>query len=502
MLSRSSVQQGLLIADGLSTAFNGKPVALVPVSGSPLEVLVGVTGLKESDNGYADYLNAQVQLAVTADEKANAATIAIDGILYDTNSEDPVTKAVPHDTVQQELIEMQAPIVARQLDHARNVVKPMIARLMELVESELSARVNSALLAADVQEVETPVVFNDPGLVAAIEKFAATNYNPDMTCSFALPVMTEEALRDLIKTNRPETDAAISAWLETEGQGWLSALYRDFFTEETTLRGTNLHSFLRYSAKDVVYARNLPNVDICRVIGLFLLADALFDNPIEGINVKLEVYNRYMADLRDSLGALLNNERTEYYRMIHDERQLIVRVENNKTLVRSELYSQFLAEGNNVEILYGNGLRDKPYSSIDDLVKNKDELQSQWHRHVAIARQAEERNIETTTRRIFTRAIIDVISWLDDDQKRSAQQIANIWEHTLDETSGKDMQDICAVATKLICRSVFPHTDAEIIIGYTNEIAAKNPNMNIRDVVLVATINYVCAWGRKQLKLV
>jgi len=503
MLSRTSVEQGLLLATALDQAFNGKPMSLVPVEGSPLAALVRITGATDPGDDYAKYLTRMVAEAVTTDDKIDSTRTLIDGILYHTNSEDPVTKLVPHDTVQEELVELHAPVVAQQLAHARNVVKPMIERLMTMVTTELNGRVNSALLAANVIEVRTPVVFNDPGMIRALEKYTTLNYNPDMVCSFALPVMSDEALRDLIKTGSPETDAAIDAWLSTEGEGWLTRLYTDFFTAATSIRDTqNLHGFLRYTAKNVVYARNLPNVDICRVIGLFILADALYDNPIEGTAVKLEDYNRYMSDLRDSLGALLVNERAEYYRMINDERQLVIRVEDNTTLVREELYEQFLAEGGDVEMLYGNGLRTKPYSSIDELRAHSDELRSEWHRHVAIARQVEERNIETITRNIFRRAVIDVIASLDEDLKKHTEHISRIWEQTLENTSNKDLRDICMVSTRLICRAVFPHTDAEIIIGLTNEVASKNPDMSIRDVVLVATINYVCAWGRKQLKLV
>lgn len=498
MLSRTSVEQGMLLATAFAAENSLRPFSLVAVPGSPLDTLNRVTGDFTNDASYAKYLTEMQSNAVTDDDTVDADRVLLDGILYNTNSADPVTESIPHDEVQEELVKSLIPTITRQLSHVRNVVKPIVDNLGSTINAELSTRVDSALLSANIVEVSTPIVFTVPALVAEIEKYASVTYNPDLICKFVLPMMTEEALRQLIITNKPEVDAAVENWLATEGNGWLEKLYTDFFTSNTSIRSIgNLHSFLRYQG--TVYGRNLPNIDICRVTGLFLLANALYDNPPEGVDVKLMDYNTYISDLRDSLGALLNNERDEYYRSVVDERNMIICVEGNTTQVRGDLYNEYLAQGGDVDVIYGNGLREKPYIKVDELRENADALRSDWHRHVAICRQTEERNVEVVTRRLFQSAIIDIIASLEGEDKSKAEVISRIWSQELEAMSNKEMNNVFDVATRLICRALFPHTDAEILINLINEVSEKNPDISPRDAVLVATINYIVKWGRKQI---
>lgn len=498
MLNRTSVEQGLLLATALDNAGLEKCHKLTPIPGSPLDKLVRITGHFDKGDNYAQYLKDTVDTAATDADRKYADDISIDAIVYHTNSIDPVTEECPHDTVMDELRQKLSPSVLHQLSHAKNVVRPMICEIAELVITQLSRKMDSALLNAEVIEIAPPVIFNDAALVAELEKYEGMNYNPDLLNNFALPPLSEEELRQLILTNKESTDANILTWLSAEEDGWLEKLYKDFITAETSLKNPgNLHSFLRQTT--TVYNRNLPNIDICKAIGLFLLADGLYNNPPEGTNVALAEYNRYMSDLRDSLGALLNNERAEYYRAVNEDQELVVYVEGTKVYVRSDLYAIYLADGGDVDVLYGNSLRNKPYITMGDIKINADELRNTWHRHVAIARAAEEQNLLNTTRRLFNTVLIDVLSKLDDDKKKQADRVAAIWKDQMESVTNNELKDIYGLTTRLVCRAIYPETDAEYYLVSINKIMENNPKIDPREAPSIATIEYIVEWCLKQV---
>lgn len=500
MLNRISVEQGLLLATGLCAASNGTPIALMPVAGSPLDMLGRVTVDFSQSQDYAQFITETVRDAQTEQDQEYADQISVDAILYHTNSADPVLGTIPHDQVMDELVAKLVPSLQHQLNHTRNVVKTKVTEIAEMVNSELSRRMDSALLNMQVKEVGTPVVFSNPTIVAEVEKYQNVPYNPDLANPIVLEPQTEAALREVIETGNDRLDADVHTWLASEEDGWLEKLFNDFFTPATSIKSPgNLHNFLRQST--TVYGRTLPNVDLCKVIGLFLLANGLYNNPIGKIDASLGDYNRFIGDLRDSLGALLNNERAEYYRAASEAQELVLYVEKNVIYVRAELYQVWLMDGGDIDVLYGNSIQQEPVITIPALNAAADKLRADWQRYIAIARAAEERNILTTTRNLFKRVLIDVINGLQEDEKRRAELIGRIWNDQLEKTSDQELTDIYAVTTKLVTRSMFPHTDAEYFLTSINEVCASNPDMDPREAATVATIDYMIDWALKQVQV-
>ena len=65
------------------------------------------------------------------------------------------------------------------------------------------------------------------------------------------------------------------------------------------------------------------------------------------------------------------------------------------------------------------------------------------------------------------------------------------FESELANIRSGDLDNIYMLAMKLVCRSRFYYTDAEIILCDIEEARRVNPNIDVREAALIATANYV-----------
>jgi hypothetical protein len=79
--------------------------------------------------------------------------------------------------------------------------------------------------------------------------------------------------------------------------------------------------------------------------------------------------------------------------------------------------------------------------------------------------------------------------------------IRSKFENELKALKADSMQCLDTAALKLICRSRFYYTQAEAILMDIQQAAAVNPEIDVREAALLATINYVTDYVADQLTL-
>ena len=477
MLTTEAVQSAIPLAQD----FLSRGLSLIPVENTPLAALT-----KESMPTHNPNIN---------DSEYAIGNAGFD-IEFTANSKQPGTDIIPHDMILDEIVPTVADTVRRSVSHARTVVVPLVEDLVSRVKTAVEQLNPSSLLGVEV------IVFNPPKPLIngvfenSIAKYSDTNYDASLALPFALPELNEEDLRKLVGTGANELEKDIDEWLANKGEGFLHSVWFDFFMLQ---KASNLHSFITQPENKSSFGRS--NADIDRLLAVHLIARNLFDNPPEGTNASLAVFNDIVAAVRNASGARLYFENQDYYDEVGKRKILVRSIAGNKVIVNGEVYKNWIAEGGENEILFGNSLVKLPSRDIDSVTARKEELLKEWNRHCAVVSTAESTRKFVRVKEIFFTAFRNQLIE-DQDAELNREVLLRNFQEQLQHIRESDLECFYSLSLRLICRARFPQTDAEEILTSINRIAKENPKLEVREAAAVAVIEYIANWIAQQLKVV
>lgn len=413
---------------------------------------------------------------------------------WTANASQPGTDLKPHDLVLDEIVPVVAETVRRNVSNARTVVVPLVEDLVRRAKDAISHLTPSELLGVEVTVFNPPAPLMNSSFETSISKFAETNYDAGYSLPFAVPEMDDADIRKLVSTGSSELDKDIDAWLATLPSAYLHSVWAEFFMLQKT---SNLHAYISQARSG--FGRS--NIDIDKLLAIHLIARNLFDNPPEGCTVSLQGFNDAISYIRNISGARLYFENQDYYDEIGKRRILVRSIAGNKIIVNGEVYRNWIEEGGENEVLFGNSLVSTPARDVETISNRKDLLLKEWNRHCAIVSAAEATRKFVRMKEILSNAFhTQLMDETDPELNREA--LLRTFNQQLDCIRESDLDCLYSLSLRLICRTRFPQTDAEQILASINRIAKENPKLEIREAAAVAVIEYIAGWIAQQLKVV
>ena len=81
------------------------------------------------------------------------------------------------------------------------------------------------------------------------------------------------------------------------------------------------------------------------------------------------------------------------------------------------------------------------------------------------------------------------------------KNVEKLFKQEINSYGGFTLENLPSVVTKLVCRSRFYKTDAEIFLSKLNKIMNDNPELPPFEASTIATIEYIVEWSLTQIEL-
>jgi hypothetical protein len=473
MLTVQSLEASLALTELLDRS----GVKVEPVPNSPLAMLVQAT-------------RSNPQFTRPDPNATGVYRPVMDDIVFVANGKDAHTGVSDHDLVLDQLVEVGVKAVQTHLQLVRNRAKPAIMELHDTVAKRLESLQASELLGMEVKIFDLPTPMKNGAFVNLIERYeAAPLANPAMTMK--CPQLTAEEIRDVMKVGAAGFDGDVAKWLAEKGDTWLLALWEDVFRSFHNESTDTFRSFVTCKEEGLDYS-----------LAIFLIARKLAEDPIEGITMSLPAFKALIAEYRDQAAGQLSRELENWAKI--KKAQILVRWQGGKTVIVNEcVYRPWIEAGGENEVLFGALLKNALLTTVPRIDNEKVSLKAAWNRHVAVTGVAEREQKFASMKRFLMIEFKKQIDELDEDggpdlTAGNKANVLKLFKDELDRLKEPECDNLFNVCLKLVCRSRFHGTGAETFLLNIEKIAKENPNLEMREVATVATIEYVADWVAAQ----
>lgn len=447
----------------------------------------GITLVPYGETPLSALINASDPTALVSPIGPNDSPVQyFDGLLKGSSYRG-VDGLVKHDVVMDEVVKVIARTVGQNLDVARNQVNPIIKKVVEDVQKGIGTRQASLTQKLAVVPDFFASIWDSPVVDGMVNRYTETPVSDaPMNFSIEQPVNIEEALR----SGAGRFDEEIKAFLDTLPIGYAAKVWDEAFN------GSN-------GAMTLTQLVNVGSRDRDAILILHLFARRMLNQVPEGVRTDLSTFRDNMASVVEQSGRAI--ARILEKRQLDLQRKNLVisypslpyemlRDGDGIIRVNGVVYNQWLEAGGKPEALFGAFLSDK-MRTYDGLLTHTPELCKIWEREERVLGIKARSDAMTNAIASIRDAITSVINDIPEDQLMVSRSVMHerLME-SLTYINAKRLEDIYTLCRKIVCRVIFPHTDAEKILNTIDELANANPEMEIREVALLATVDVVTDW--------
>lgn len=471
MLQKDAIESAI----PLTQRFDQSKLRLVPVAGSPLEMLCAdseppaVVASATDGLGFDFYLSALPQLSST--------TIA-------------GQEASQHDISLERAAEICIPAVASHISHARNIVRPEVEDLVTRVTEELANETVAGILNMEIVEEGLPAVLSMSAMQTMISKYAGAPFmNFSMNANF--PAKTAEEIIEMLMTGVGSVDSEIRVWAASLGKSFFIELWNAGFHVELSAPG---------DSQTIQDYTNTPD----KTLAVFLLARSLYNDIPEGTEMSLSSVHEMMTDYAAQTATKLDGLMSIAER--DDKNGLILRsIQGGKITVRSNVYAKWIEQGGDSDAIFGNALREVPFYTVDGINENIAELREAWRHKAEMIRAAEKinriRRIRQSMNMQYRRMLIDAHQE-DPSKAASVTTMCTKLEELIYSLRDTECSNLYDMALRVVCEVRYPHTEAFKILNNISVIKTASPELDIRECVTLSVARYVIGWVNSQTKVI
>ena len=236
---------------------------------------------------------------------------------------------------------------------------------------------------------------------------------------------------------------------------------------------------------------------------MFLLSRKLLDEPIDGFQMPLAVFEESVANIRNQSGLRLTYALSDLERL--KKNQILVRGQGVTTVtVNGPVYRDWIDQGGENEVLFGN-LLDQPSSiTVEEINAKKETLLAAWNRYVATLTTVESNKRFIRVKQLLEKHFYDQLKDIPEDEVATLgnrEIILKAFLAQLELVREDELNDIYGLVLRLLCRSRFQRTDAEEILTGIERVKRENPHIDVREAAAMSMIEYVSSWLASQFKI-
>lgn len=444
MLNRTSIEAALPVAQVLGD----KDLRLLPSDGTPMMSLLMATD------------RAAIDLSLTE----NCDMISLIG----ERSKQPA-----HQLAMADLVDLGSKSVGRILDNARNVVIPHIKEVMATVTSTVEGRRVAAISPYEIVMKEIPAVYSNQGILNLAKRFNTTSQLYPVPRELAL--LTMDDVIELVKTGMAGVDNELHNLLSLSGNEGYSVLI------------------------DVFSGRKaFGDIDFDYAAGVLVVAQALYDEPREHVQLGLNEYNTHVNEMIKAASAMTLTK-VEQYRRLREIGALYLPNQTSITqvVVLGESYRKLLDAGLTPEALIGNEMAGRQFTA-GQLIENKVKLEQIYNREMNLRALHTQSEMFRITRDSVEAVIRTEIN--KSPEGADTQLMKQRLSKYLTTMSERNSTNLYQVVADVVCNVFYLETDARSVIMIINTVGEQfGPEADPREVALLATIKYVNNWIASQL---
>lgn len=477
----------MLTADALKSAipltqlFDNAGLVVTAAPGTPLAALVAAT--RVSDNS---------EYAIVESANPSEYVPDIEGIVYLANAKEPTFDISQHDAVMDDVGDVCIRAVKSHIQIAKSVVAPIVQDLAERTIKTLAELSPSILLGMEVVVWNPPAPLMNSALEASIARFEEAPFmTPPM--SMKLPSQTVQEITALMGTGNASLDRDVAEWLATKGESFLINLWEEVFQQKQSELNTRSNKAFRDYTEH-------PVDGLDNALAIYLLTRKLAEEPLEGTEMSLPGFERLAIDFRNQSAARLMRALAEQDSNVRNG--ILVKFTTERTtVVNGAVYSKFIEEGGDNDVLFGNLLVRPSLSSVAELNAKATDLREAWVRHSSLVATTEALQRFSRTKEILSKHFRAQLIEATDGQEAAIGGVIEtmrLFDEQLAQVRTAELDDLYSLSLRLVCRSRFAKTSAEEILEGIATVSKANPRLDVRQAATISILNYVRSWVSSQ----
>jgi uncharacterized protein with HEPN domain len=398
-----------------------------------------------------------------------------------------------------EMTTVYSKLVQKHLDFAKNIVKPAISQVAEKIGVIYADLIKESKIEIEIKVDDLPEPLLDYSLVEMLAKYKGNAYIPFKSyIPFNKELSAPEVL-EYCKSADSTLDSAFAIFAAKVGDSVLVNTADMIFSSEQIGK-------LQAAFDDTASGTNYALV-------AYLLSNKLYDNPPEGITLSLEKYNEIMNDIRYAAAFRLCRAIQMAQDNI-DSKILITNYDKFSVTVVGPTYRKWKEEGGNDAAILGNVMMPSPKVYLGDIIENQSRCIEYWESqnrflNMSIQSKAYSKKKEAIRNSVLSVASDNFNEYFDHLVPEGVTATVDMVEYVeftrlldlfIDGLRETDMINVWSVSTKAVGNCLFYYTDATKILEGVDGAIQLNPNINIREALLLSTIEYVADSICSQIK--
>jgi hypothetical protein len=395
-----------------------------------------------------------------------------------------------HDLVSAEVVEAISGAVRYSMDRARNQVNPAIKTLIAKIEENVNRYTMSDICPISIVPRFYTDVWANSKLEDLVQPFKNGSRSDIITKYKVGQPLHFEGILQLLSTGAGAFDEEVLKAFEGKNQ----------MVEDTygSLFSFTCDRFFNWATVLNPYHGNPEQILLCHLLARKLLAEI----P-EGLDVPLPAYRAHVSDILNQSGvAILGVLKNRQDQITHKKLVIAfptaepvgVKAENGIIMVNGDVYNAWLKEGGSPEILMGSYITDRN-TNYSQLITDQGRYLQEYKRFQNLRNNALIENRHSILMGAVRGAMLQLINETGDipDGPSIAMQ-AERFHELYRNIARKETENVYLLARKLICRTQYAHTDAEIILDNIDSISEGNKDLSIEEAVSLAALDYIADW--------
>ena len=411
-----------------------------------------------------------------------------------------------HDVVMDEVVEVVAASVRRNLDLAKDTINPIVKQVLADVEAHTAAANSTTPTAIEIFPVNYHPIWNSPVLTEMVARYQEIEHHP-VALTEIVPYPTDRnSLLELAKTGASRFDQEITELFGTIDDDMLSGIYNAVWGSEGSRRASNLGDLL--GAGDITVLQMLHYGQATSIL-VHLWSRKLLQEPPEGVNKSIDEYRSYMADIVSQSGrnitAILKRRENAI-----QAKQLVgswpsglsqLGLKPITILVNGDVYSRWLEEGGEPDVILGSFIttQERGYTA---LLEGKETYARDWARQYRILSTTQRLEAVNTFTDGLRQSMARQINGIDPSVVVvSREQLHKQLELVLGRLGAKAQTRLYENVRRVVCETLFPHTLGLQILKAIDAVSEQYPDIDVREAAFLATIEVVALWVAKLCKV-
>lgn len=403
-----------------------------------------------------------------------------------------------HDQCLDNVVNDISKAVSVHISYAKNVVAPTVLAFKDNIQAELDKLQHldpSAEFTIEIADI--PAILRDKTFTSILSRYESKTPIPPES-----NVQINKDLNDilaLLPYGEAESDTLIQQWINTKNQEFFLKVWNSFFGY--------VDGAPYYHVEDTLSLDVYESCDLG--LALYLIANKLYNSEPLMDNIQLADYQNRLAQIRDYGGALVQKALVKS-ELTERNKIMVLQLLPEKKLckVAGQLYRDWLAKDGRPEYILGMLISGNRYLTAESIDDNKEQLLEQWTSYVTYYNAAENNKKFSLFRDTLELVFNSMLNDLSEQEKEFElnnptfrTNVAKYLKEELAHIKMQDLSDLNRIALKLIARVRFYYTSAYKILSAIEQASIINPNIEVREAALLATIEYVVDYIAEQMSL-